>query len=358
MWIKPGRTDLWWQNLICNRMARDEWKLNFRLDRSSFLKLLNLIAPYITEPSYAVRYDAISTEKKLAMTLYYLKDQGSFRMTANTFGCGISTVSKVIREICHVLADKIGPKLIKFPQTVEDIELGISIFQKKFGFPQAIGCVDGTHIPIKRPSENSHDYFCYKQRFSINVQAICDANGLFTDVEIRWPGSVHDARVFANSQVNKMFVEKRIPLVYRELVPGDVCVPQLLLGDPAYPLLYYMLKEYISCADNQQVVFNQMLRSARNQIECAFGRLKARFRILNKPLDVDIEFIPTLIYSCFVLHNFCEKEKVDIAQDDLYKALLEEHRSQSSVADKIYSCNSVQGIKVRDAITNYFSEYL
>ena len=53
-------------------------------------------------------------------------------------------------------------------------------------------------------------------------------------------------------------------------------------------------------------LFNQVLRSGRNQIECAFGRLKARWQILNRAMNVKLEDVPTLVHACFVLHNFCE----------------------------------------------------
>lgn len=52
----------------------------------------------------------------------------------------------------------------------------VSEFERKFGIIQAFGCIDGTHIQIKRPRENSQDYFCYKQYFSLNTQAICNTN--------------------------------------------------------------------------------------------------------------------------------------------------------------------------------------
>lgn len=32
----------------------------------------------------------------------------------------------------------------------------------------AYGCIDGIHIKIKRPLDNSQDYFNYKQYFSLN----------------------------------------------------------------------------------------------------------------------------------------------------------------------------------------------
>ena len=57
-----------------------------------------------------------------------------------------------------------------------------------------------------------------------------------------------------------------------------------------------------------RVIFNtcNMLRSARNPLECAYGRLKARRQILNKRIDSGLKFIQTLIYASCVLHNICE----------------------------------------------------
>ena len=49
----------------------------------------------------------------------------------------------------------------------------VSEFAAKFGITQSFGCVDGTHIPIKCPAENSQD-FCYKQYHSLGTQAVCD----------------------------------------------------------------------------------------------------------------------------------------------------------------------------------------
>ena len=46
----------------------------------------------------------LSVEKQLAMTLYYLKDQGSLAMTANAFGVALCTVSVVVRKVCDVIA--------------------------------------------------------------------------------------------------------------------------------------------------------------------------------------------------------------------------------------------------------------
>ena len=327
------------------------------MNREDFLDLVNLIRPFAREESYAVRSDTLSLEKKVAMTLYFLKDQGSLRLTANAFGCAKSTLSLVIHEICNILTNNVGPQFIKFPVEMEEVENVVAGFEAKFGFPRVIGCIDGTHVPIKRPSENSQDYFNYKMRHTINVQAVCNDSGHFLDVEVKWPGSVHDARVFANCQIQAGFSTRNYPLYYKELIPGCESVPQLLLGDPAYPLLPYLMKEYASCSSNEEVIFNQMLRAARNQVECAFGRLKGRWRILTRPIDFHIDRVPNIIFSCFVLHNFCERRKIDISRELVQEVLRNERQNQRHV-DKIYSYNTTMGSNVRKAITQYFNEYL
>ena len=63
-----------------------------------------MIRPHVQARSSKIRKDVISVEKRVAVTLYYLKDQGSMRMTANSFGIARNTVGGIIREICSILA--------------------------------------------------------------------------------------------------------------------------------------------------------------------------------------------------------------------------------------------------------------
>ena len=338
-------------------MPPDEWKKNLRLPKDDFHILVEMIRPHSKVRSSKIRRDVLSLEKRVAVTLYYLKDQGSMKMTANVFGIARCTVGQVVQEICTILTKKISSDLIKFPETKEEVSTTMSGFLQRFGFPQVIGCIDGTHIPIKQPKENVHDYFSYKQIYSINCQAICDSFGQFINVEVKWPGSLHDARVFSNCEVQKRFTNGSYDIFYKELLPGDECVPQLLIGDPAYPLLPYVMKEYDHCSTNKEVIFNQMLRSTRNQIECAFGRLKARWRILLRPMDIPVENLPNVIFACFVLHNFCERQKVEV-EATLVESIMQEERFTATKVDPINSYTTTSGREVRDSITNYFNEYL
>ena len=354
-WFKPGRTEQWWRNMISGATPEEAWKKNFRLTREDFMDLAEQLRPYTSPNLSSPNYRVLSTEKKLAITLYYLKDTGSLGMTANTFGIALNTASVIIAEVCESITKYLGPKYIHLPRDEEEMRRKVSEFEAKFGIVQAFGCIDGTHVPIQRPIKNSQDYFCYKQFYSLNVQAVCDYKGLFMDVECLWPGSVHDAKVFSNSSLNHKLQSGNLPGIFQSVIPGCNLVLNYLIGDPAYPLTPFCLKEYESCKTNEQVVFNQLLRSARNPIECAFGRLKARWSILSRRLDLKLETIPVVVYACFTLHNFCELHKTDVdhelvrRQVEIIRANEEEHKN---LPDPVYSSTSDEGDIIRKILTS------
>ena len=98
-----------------------------------------------------------------------------------------------------------------------------------------------------------------------------------------------------------------------------------------------------------------MLRSARNPVECTFGRLKARWSILTRTMDLSLNIIPTVVYACFTLHNYCEQHKTYVDTDqvqkqfDLMQANEEEHKN---LPDPIFSTNSDEGDTIRNALTS------
>ena len=150
--------------------------------RACFVNLVSELRPYISPHPKSPNHRALSTEKKVAIALYFLKDTGSLRMTANSFGVALNTASAIVSEVSQAISNYLGPKYLHLPKNEESMREKVAEFEAKFRMTQAFGC-----IPVECPSENSQDFFCYKQFFSLSVQAVCDFKGSFMDVECRWP---------------------------------------------------------------------------------------------------------------------------------------------------------------------------
>ena len=119
---------------------------------------------------------------------------------SSLFGLGHSTVGKIVVETCRAITTHLLPQYVYIPSG-EKLKEIVDEFETIWGFPQAAGAIDGSHIPIIRPGKSASDYYNRKGYYSIIVQALVDHLGLFMDVCIGWPGKVHDARVFANSSL-------------------------------------------------------------------------------------------------------------------------------------------------------------
>ena len=103
---------------------------------------------------------------------------------------------------------------------------------------------------------------------------------MYIDAECRWPGSVHGSKVFANSSINKMLRNREMPATFQTIIPGCEKFPNYLIGDTDYPLTPFSIKKFDNYNRDEEITFNNILRLARNQIECSFRRLKARWAIL------------------------------------------------------------------------------
>ncbi|KAG8237897.1 hypothetical protein J437_LFUL017693 [Ladona fulva] len=206
-------------------------------------------------------------------------------------------------------------------------------FYEIAGFPNVIGCVDGTHIRIQSPGgENSELFRNRKGYFSINVQCICDADLRIRDVDARWQGSVHDSTVFGNSLI-KIKLEERMNTGY-------------LLGDSAYPSKSYLLTPVLNPRTPDEQRYNRSHIRTRNTIERCFGVLKWRFPCLSHGLRLRLETTVAVIVAVVVLHNIAASDGNRI--EDNAVDLENEEQPDHDFARK----EDLQGVAARTGVIN------
>ncbi|XP_067948704.1 uncharacterized protein [Watersipora subatra] len=347
MWMSlQSRTPSWYDNVLLN--SEDSiWIANLRLPRGSVENLCTILAEELSPADLTVR-EPLSLMKRVCIALYKLASCAEYRAVAAVFGVSTASVHIYLHRFTKAIC-KIKSRYIQWYTTEEAIDMAAFI-EQNYKYPQAIGAIDGSHIPVKPPLDGKADYICRKGYPSIVLQGVVDGHYRFRDVYVNTPGSAHDAAGFARSPLSRK-LEDIIP-TNDKVIDGGV-VPLHLIGDPAYPMSSMIVKGYIGAGITpEQDSFNVYQSSARICVEIAFGKLKSRWRILQKRIDVDTHFAPMIITACCILHNMCENLRVPTPETTNEDQENERAFPQPENLPTVRMLNP-EGARIRERITNF-----
>ena len=116
----------------------------------------------------------------------------------------------------------------------------------------------------------------------------------------RWPGSVHDARIFDNSRL------------CAQLERGDI--EGILLGDGGDACRPYMMTPIINPLTGPERRYNASHIRTRNTVERMFGTWKRLFPCLSMSLRTKLQTPLTIIIATATLYNFL-KARIDPMED-------------------------------------------
>ena len=277
-----------------DRLVNDPvaFRADFRLSPDAFLDLVTHLQPSLTR----VGFCELAPIDEVLITLHRLGSRANLRTTGEHFGLAKSTAFYAYWRVVRAINEVLTPRLLRWPEEAElaDIRGG---FEDIAGLRNVVGAIDCTHFEVVAPQMLNTDYLDRTRRHSTIAQCVVDASGRFIDANIGWPGSVHDARVLRNSAL------------FARIKAGDIVIgPDVLLADSGYPLRSFMITPFDRRAQAipsaEQKEFNVAHARTRGVVERAFGRLKARFRILRDAVEGYVGGVPEVALACLTLHNF------------------------------------------------------
>ncbi|KAJ8677822.1 hypothetical protein QAD02_013609 [Eretmocerus hayati] len=231
----------------------------------------------------------VPPELAVVMALRFLATGDIQQVIGDLRGFSQSTACRCINNVCRALAHLLH-SFVKFPSTTREQLVNIQLFYNIAGFPGVAAAIDGTHIPIICPSREFGEIFRNRKGyFSLNILVAVDAKGRILFIDVRHPGSAHDATCFDRSALKVMFQEH--------------WVEGLLIGDNGYGNYPYLLVPYVIRDTEEKVVYSECQIATRNPVERFFGRWKKMFACLKRGLRNYIDNTISIICAAAVLWN-------------------------------------------------------
>lgn len=336
-WYVKPRLPCWFESIVQPYYSDDDFISRFRVTREVFQLLVQKLSPHIQKQDTRMK-KAITPEQKVAATLYCLASAASYKSTHDAMNSmSIPSVSRGVKLVCEAIVEHLAPEFIKFPSTPADLLRSAVAFNKigrqgrrrmhDKGLVHAVAAIDGTHIPIKNPDVQSQARYNRKGWTSFNCHACCGPDGIFYDVVVGSPGSYHDSSIFKSTPLYRTMKAASGDMWWQcgTEVQG-VRIPFSILADSAYACETHVIPAFRDSQTRDSAAaarFNTVHSKTRNVIERAFGRLKARWRILFKRSEIKEKTYTTIVSACFVLHNICESYKQPMpAADSTYWEML------------------------------------
>ena len=182
------------------------------------------------------------------------------------------------------------------------------------------------------------------------------------------PGNTHDSTLFQSTTLWSNILSGHVLSEAAIKINDDVVIPPLILGDGAFPMRSFLLKPYGDAVlSDKKRYLNYRASRGRMVTEGAFGKLKGRWRILNRKCESQKESVKKMGLACVVLHNVCIElgdmtpRKWDMTVDDITN----KRRPQNDIRDVLHITNINQKYlgncpqlakKIRDIIADKFWE--
>nr|CAI5868323.1 unnamed protein product [Callosobruchus analis] len=161
--------------------------------------------------------------------------------------------------------------------------------------------------------------------------------------------SASDSHVFQKSNFGQKLSAGQLNIPTSQRLPNDdngPYMPFVFVADEAFALAKHVQRPFGK--RNLTVgkrIYNYRLTRAR-MVECAFGIMANKWRILHRALDVDLSFCDSIVKTCCILHNFVRERDGVSFEDTLYECPLLD-----------MNATNMRGAHIGTTTREYFGKY-
>jgi hypothetical protein len=280
-------------------LSNDEFLRKFRFSKAGVLWLVSELYGDREAAALPLNRLTLSSAERVLVGLRFLGRHAVQDDVADIFKISQKTVHNISWDFVTRVVELKKAEWCSWPQG-QRLEEAKAYFSTHYGLPGVAGALDCTHLLLSVSFPDQRAFRDRRGHTSLQVQAACDHNFEFTHLNVEWPGSVHDSRILAESQISQGF--------------DSGLNNFLLLGDGGYGNgKAWLLTPFPDPSTASQRRFNGAQKRGRVLIEQSFGQAKRRFRCLGGSLRC------RTIYGCqkmalcsLLLHNAAKRQLIPL----------------------------------------------
>jgi hypothetical protein len=310
--------DNWWWKMIVARSHHDvrstdgrDFRDNFRVPASFFDKIVQ----WFRDNRWHVReFDLfgrpnVPLELKILACFEMLGSGVPPKIPARLIGCNPKTIGLFFTFFVSMVSLHLYKIHIKFPSSVAEIRANVSTYAEE-NLPGCMGSIDCVHVPWPKALASQRSWFVGKEGVpTVAFQVIVNHNRKILSVSRPHPGAHNDKTIASmDSALHAIRTDQAFVTfpfqVCTSIMGSETKYGVYLICDGGYHIWRVLQRCNVVVSEPKLMFLMSRIASARKDVECTFGIVKSRFRILKVPmLNTELSGVNNIFTTCCIFHN-------------------------------------------------------
>lgn len=223
-------------------------------------------------------------------------------------GMSPESIRAAVKEVCEITSTRLFDRYVHPPLDEAELQATMDMYSD-VGCAGCMGSMDAVHLPWDRCPDGLLTTHRGRYGFATLTHNCVVGNDLFFMSATHSKPGTHNDKLLVRTDPLSLALKNG---KYRDVMftIRDQNGLELLRNDPylivdgGYHRWRHLICGFGRAVDPKEEAFTTRLTSVRKDVECAFGVLKRRFRILKLPLQFQKAItIDHVFRTCLVLHN-------------------------------------------------------